>query len=183
MGQRYCQITIEERCEIARLQAVGSSIRKVAAILDRAPSTIARELKRNRSQKGIYKPSYAHEKAWARRWSGSKLDRNSALRELVLSRLKAGWSPESASGGPDGLPERREGVSFLTRPSTGSSTPNSPAPGTTTGVSICRVASQSAAIAAAEGEARPRSSAIAGRSQSGPKRPMTASHRGTGRPI
>ena len=98
MGQRYSQITIEERCEIARLQTAGSSIRQIAAVLDRAPSTITRELKRNRSRKGIYKPSYAHEKSWARRWSGSKLDRNSALREFVLSRLKAGWSPEQVSG-------------------------------------------------------------------------------------
>ncbi len=98
MGLIYRQITIEERCEIARLQAVGSSIRQIAAVLDRSPSTITRELKRNQSRKGIYKPSYAHEKAWARRWSGSKLDRNSALREIVLSRLRAGWSPEQVSG-------------------------------------------------------------------------------------
>ena len=46
MGNRYTQITIEERCEIARLQTAGDSIRQIAASLDRAPSTIARELKR-----------------------------------------------------------------------------------------------------------------------------------------
>ncbi len=46
MGNRYTQITIEERCEIARLQTAGDSIRQIAAGLDRAPSTIARELKR-----------------------------------------------------------------------------------------------------------------------------------------
>ena len=46
MGNRYSQISIEERCEVARLQAAGTSIRQIAASLDRAPSTIARELKR-----------------------------------------------------------------------------------------------------------------------------------------
>ncbi len=46
MGNRYTQITIEERCELARLQTAGHSIRQIAASLDRAPSTIARELKR-----------------------------------------------------------------------------------------------------------------------------------------
>ncbi len=63
MGQKYTQITIEERCEIARLQAAGTSIRQIAASLDRAPSTIARELKRNSSPTTGYKPSYAHERA------------------------------------------------------------------------------------------------------------------------
>ncbi|MCH8817839.1 MAG: helix-turn-helix domain-containing protein [Chloroflexi bacterium] len=51
MGRRYKQITAEERCEISRLRAAGASIRQVAASLDRAPSTIARELKRNSSGK------------------------------------------------------------------------------------------------------------------------------------
>ncbi|HWR84247.1 MAG TPA: helix-turn-helix domain-containing protein [Candidatus Deferrimicrobium sp.] len=56
MGQRYDQITIEERCEMARLRAAGRSVRQVAAALDRAPSTVAREMKRNCGQKGPYQP-------------------------------------------------------------------------------------------------------------------------------
>jgi len=98
MGESYVQITIEERCEIARLRAAGHSIRQVAAALDRAPSTIARELKRNSSSKSGYRAKYADEQGRARRWSGSKLDRDSNLRELVLSRLKHGWSPEQVAG-------------------------------------------------------------------------------------
>ena len=47
MGKRYGQVTIEERCAIAGLQAAGRSVRQIAAALDRAPSTVARELKRN----------------------------------------------------------------------------------------------------------------------------------------
>ncbi len=98
MGNRYRQISIEERCEIARLQASGTSIRQVAANLDRSPSTIARELKRNTSRKSGYLPRYAEQQSRARRWSGSKLDRDHDLRELVLSQLKQGWSPEQVAG-------------------------------------------------------------------------------------
>ena len=36
MGFQYKQISIEERCEIARLRAAGSSLRQIAANLDRA---------------------------------------------------------------------------------------------------------------------------------------------------
>ena len=50
MGRKYSQITIEERCEIARLYAMDQTLRQIAATLDRAPSTITRELKRNRSK-------------------------------------------------------------------------------------------------------------------------------------
>ena len=60
MGKRYGQVTIEERCEIARLQAEGRSVRQIVADLGRAPSTVARELKRNGAQTGEYKPVAAH---------------------------------------------------------------------------------------------------------------------------
>ena len=98
MGNRYSHVTIEERCEIARLQAKGRSIRQIAASLDRPPSTISRELKRNATQSSGYKPRYADEQAQARRWSGSRLDRDDRLRDQVLSGLRAGWSPEQVAG-------------------------------------------------------------------------------------
>jgi len=98
MGQGYKQIGIEERCEIARLQANGCSIRQIATALDRSPSTITRELKRNSGSKGKYSPVYADQQSRARRWTGWKLDRDGSLRELVLSRLTQGWSPEQVVG-------------------------------------------------------------------------------------
>jgi IS30 family transposase len=98
MGQRYDQLTIEERCEISRLYSEGTSIRQIAAALGRQPSTISRELKRNSCKHEGYQPSYAEKLCRARRWSGSKLDRDSALRQAVLSRLKRGWSPEQVAG-------------------------------------------------------------------------------------
>jgi len=98
MGKKYVQLGIEERCEIARLRSSGRSLRQIASALDREPSTIAREIKRNCGQGGTYQPSYADQQSRARRWTGSKLDRNKALRELVLSRLAGGWSPEQVAG-------------------------------------------------------------------------------------
>ena len=100
MGKRYRQVTIEERCAIARLQAEGGSIRQIAADLDRSAWTVARGLKRNGSKSGGYQPVYADQRARARRWSGSRLERDEALRAKVLSRLKQGWSPEQVCGRP-----------------------------------------------------------------------------------
>jgi transposase, IS30 family len=59
MGRKYQQLSLEDRCEIARLQAGGRSIRQIAAALDRAPSTVSREVRRNRGRHVGYKPSYA----------------------------------------------------------------------------------------------------------------------------
>lgn len=98
MGQRYEQLSLDDRCEIARLQAGGRSIRQIAAALDRPPSTISREIKRNRGRQVGYKPSYAQEQAKARRWTGSRLDREPGLRQAVLERLACGWSPEQVAG-------------------------------------------------------------------------------------
>jgi IS30 family transposase len=89
---------LDDRCEIARLQANGGSIRQIASALDRPPSTISREIRRNRGRQVGYKPSYAQEQAKARRWMGSRLERETGLRQAVLERLKQGWSPEQVAG-------------------------------------------------------------------------------------
>jgi IS30 family transposase len=98
MGRRYGQFGIEERCEIARRCGAGQSIRQIAASLDRAPSSVARELKRNSTISSGYQPVYAGQQAKARRWSGSKLLRRPDLQALVLERLSQGWSPQEVAG-------------------------------------------------------------------------------------
>jgi IS30 family transposase len=98
MGTRYLQLSLEDRCRIASLQAQGHSIRQIAADLDRAPSTIAREIRRNCGRKVGYKPAYADQQTRARRWKGSKLERDRALCQTVLHRLGQGWSPEQVAG-------------------------------------------------------------------------------------
>ncbi len=98
MGRHYSHLTIEERCEIARLRAAGCSIRQIAATLDRQPSTVARELTRNGSSTLGYQPRYADQQAHARRWRGARLDRDPQLRDRVLACLKQGWSPQQVAG-------------------------------------------------------------------------------------
>ena len=98
MGKHYRHLGLEERCQVAELHKAGQSIQQIAAALDRSPSSISRELKRNRGVQVGYKPTYAQEQAAARRWKGSRLERNAELRELVLDRLKGSWSPEQIAG-------------------------------------------------------------------------------------
>jgi IS30 family transposase len=98
MGTCYEQLSLEERCTIAGLRAGGHSIRQIAARLDRSASTISREVRRNTGTQVGYKPAYADEQAWARRWRGSRLARQPDLRAFVLDRLAMGWSPEQVAG-------------------------------------------------------------------------------------
>jgi IS30 family transposase len=94
----YSQLSLEERCSIARLREAGQSIRQIAAALDRQPSTISRELSRNSGSKVGYRPGYAQAQAGARRWHGARLEREDVLREEILNRLGEGWSPEQIAG-------------------------------------------------------------------------------------
>jgi transposase, IS30 family len=98
MGEYYDQLSLEERCQIAQLRGEGRSIRQIAAVVDRPSSTISRELTRNSGAQLGYKPGYAQEQARARRWTGSRLERDAELRTLVLDRLAGGWSPEQVAG-------------------------------------------------------------------------------------
>ena len=115
----YKQLSGYERFRIAHLQAAGASQRQIAAALDRAPSTVARELKRNGTPAGRYAPDYAHLAARSRRWRGARLERDAALRDRVLAGFARRWSPQQ-------IAERlaRDAVAgcSATRASTGSST-------------------------------------------------------------
>lgn len=85
----------EERLRIADLRLTGVGIRQIAAELGRAPSTISRELARNSSRSGDYRP-YAAEKRCrvrARRPKPRKLDRVELALQVEL-RLVRNWSPE-----------------------------------------------------------------------------------------
>src|SRR5215204_5477695 len=87
MGQNYEQLSLEERCTVSRLSHAGKTIRQIAAAMDRAPSTIMRELKRNRGSQVGYQPAYANQQAKSRRWKGSRLLRDGELQRKVLARL------------------------------------------------------------------------------------------------
>jgi IS30 family transposase len=101
MGRSYDQLSLEERCAIARLREGGQSIGQIAAALDRSPSSVSRELRRNTGsgpRAEAYRPAYAQQQTRARRWSGSRLQRDAALRDQVLGLLAKGWSPEQVVG-------------------------------------------------------------------------------------
>src|ERR1700712_5166009 len=109
MGRSYGQLSLEDRCEIARLSANGSSIRQIAAALDRPPSTISRELKRNGGAQVGYKPSYAQQRTQARRWKGSRLERDESLRAAVIERLASRWGAGAGARGVEGDTGRTRG--------------------------------------------------------------------------
>jgi transposase, IS30 family len=98
MGQNYEQLSLEERCTLSRLSQAGKTIRQIAAIMDRAPSTVMRELKRNTGAQVGYQPAYADKQANSRRWKGSRLLRDADLQSLVFNRLSQGWSPAQVAG-------------------------------------------------------------------------------------
>ena len=97
MSDRCKHFTLEKRISIAGLRQAGRSYWQIAAALDRSPSSIAREVKRNAGSGATarYDPSYADDAAWSRRWSGSRLERDHDLRAIVLERLAAGWPHKS----------------------------------------------------------------------------------------
>ncbi len=94
-----CALTLAEREEISRGIATGCSIRSIAASLNRAPSTISREIKRNGGQ-GDYRASQADQAAWdrAHRPKTCKLVENRALARIVARKLQLEWSPEQIAG-------------------------------------------------------------------------------------
>ena len=91
-------LSLREREEIGFQLARGQGIRWIAASLGRAPSTISREVARNRVY-DRYVPSLAQEQTWARarRPRLRKLD-GLALRERVVSMLTEKFSPEQVAG-------------------------------------------------------------------------------------
>ena len=95
--KQFKQLSHIEREEIALLakQGQGPALICRAPFVsdwDRSASTISRELKRNRTEKGRYSASYAEGKARSRRAKPSRLEQDEALRTFVEQRLMDGWS-------------------------------------------------------------------------------------------
>jgi IS30 family transposase len=92
-------LSLVEREEISRGLSAGHSMRRIAERLDRAPSTVSREIKRNGGAR-YYRASIAEEKAWdrAHRPKPCLLAKNGTLRRIVATKLAMDWSPEQISG-------------------------------------------------------------------------------------
>ena len=94
-------ITKTERQEIFLLKEKGYSLRKIAKALNRDPSTISRELKRNSTRNG-YIPESAQQKSYAR-WKYrkpnlKKIRESSGMEDFIRRKIRSGWSPEQVAG-------------------------------------------------------------------------------------
>jgi len=92
-------LTLLEREEISRAIVARRSIRSIAGMLDRAPSTISREIRRNGGT-GRYRATKSDARAWARarRPKQCKLATSTWLRRVVAQQLRLSWSPEQIAG-------------------------------------------------------------------------------------
>ncbi len=92
-------LTLSEREDISRGVVVGLSLRTIARQLDRAPSTISREINRNGGLKR-YRANHADKAAWdrARRPKPCKLTGNLQLSRIIASKLQCHWSPDQIAG-------------------------------------------------------------------------------------
>ena len=92
-------LTLSEREEISRGIVSGLSLRTIARQLDRAPSTISREINRNGGLRR-YRANHADKAAWdrAHRPKPCKLAGSLQLRRIVANKLKRRWSPEQIAG-------------------------------------------------------------------------------------
>jgi len=99
--RRRCStaLTLAEREEISRALTAGQSMRSIAALLARAPSTISREIGRNGGRDG-YRAFLADQAAWTRalRPKPCKLVMNRPLAGVVSELLRMRWSPEQIAG-------------------------------------------------------------------------------------
>jgi IS30 family transposase len=92
-------LTLAEREGISRGIASGSSIREIARGLERAASTVSREVVRH-GGRSLYRASEADHQAWksALRPRPCLLALHRKLRTMVASKLILDWSPEQISG-------------------------------------------------------------------------------------
>ena len=105
----YTHFTLEERKYLQQLLSEGHSFRKIAAILDRAPSTISREVKRNKAK---YRPHRKPDnRYWYNHWHAYKcyvrrrreqkreaLQPGTAEWDYIVAGLQNYWSPEAICG-------------------------------------------------------------------------------------
>jgi IS30 family transposase len=92
-------LTLAERENISRGIACGSSIREIARGLQRAVSTVSREVARH-GGRPQYRATEADQKAWelALRPKRCLLALHIKLQEIVAGKLILDWSPEQVSG-------------------------------------------------------------------------------------
>lgn len=101
MGKSYNQLNLAEREQLHLLIWDKLSIRKIAKIMGRSPSTISREIERNTPPiHRRYTPHIAQERYQVRKVKARQRPRlkNPKIVEYVTMKLKEDWSPELIAG-------------------------------------------------------------------------------------
>jgi IS30 family transposase len=97
--EKYTQLKELERERIFNCLRQGLSQRQAAERIGRNKSTISRELKRNSDRVGYLYPRDAQKRTESRKARhGTKIHRNDQLRQYVLAKLNAHWSPVIIAG-------------------------------------------------------------------------------------
>lgn len=89
----YTQLTQDQRYQIYILMKANFKQTEIADLLGVNKSTISRELRRNRGQRG-YRPQQAHQLCLARRQQKAKTRIEPSTWQLVTRLLRQDWSPE-----------------------------------------------------------------------------------------
>ena len=98
--RRYTRLTDQERESISRGLAQHKSIRQLAKELNRSPSTISREIRRNRgrtSYRAFSASRRAKAAASSRKRGKRKIEKQEGLMSYVMEKLQREWSPQEIS--------------------------------------------------------------------------------------
>ena len=92
-------LTLEERDRIAQLRYQGAAQKEIARALGRCPSTVSRELRRNRTE-GEYYAAQAQREAERRRQERPLVRKmeDPEINEAVRAGLAQEWAPEQIEG-------------------------------------------------------------------------------------
>lgn len=109
-NKKYQQLSQYDRDRLDILLNKGHTQKDIADVLNRSPSTISREIARNRRRTrkegqiipGKYESRVAQMKRYNRRryakYQGKKIEDNYELKQYIINGLKNHWSPDEISG-------------------------------------------------------------------------------------
>ena len=109
---RYRHLTQADRDRLQALRDTGTQQKEIAKILKVDPSTISREIARNRrkyhkkkrvtNKRARYEAGVAEHKAYVRRkyakYQGKHINEDEELRQYIIQNLKLRWNPDEISG-------------------------------------------------------------------------------------